>query len=347
MSSRAEVMRAIGLHRYLPIGHSDSLVGETIAKPVPVGRDLLVHVKAVAVNPVDVKVRSPKEKVEESLKVLGWDAAGTVVETGPECVLFRPGDEVYYSGCITRPGTNSEYHCVDERIVGRKPVSLDYGEAAALPLTSITAWEAIFERLHAPVDAAQNRGKAMLIIGAAGGVGSIAVQLARHAGFTVIGTASRQESADWVRHCGADHVIDHHGEMLPQLQAIGIAQVPYIFCLHDTDRYWAGMARLVAPQGRICAIVPTKQPVDLSVLHSKSVTFAWELMFTRPANRTEDMEEQHRLLNRVSDLVDRGVLRSTVTTRLTPISAENLKQAHALIEGGRTLGKIVIEGPFV
>lgn len=345
--SRSEVMRAVGLYRYLPIDHSGSLVSATVPRPIPDGRDLLVRVKAVAVNPVDIKVRSPRERVEEKLRILGWDAAGTVEETGPECMLFKPGDEVYYSGCITKPGTNSEYHRVDERIVGRKPASLDYGEAAALPLTAITAWEAIFERLHVPADPAQNRGKAMLIIGAAGGVGSIAVQLARHAGLTVIGTASRTESADWVKRCGADHVIDHNEEMLPQLQAIGIAQVPYIFCLHDTDRYWASMARLIAPQGRICAIVPTKQAVDLAVLHSKSVTFVWELMFTRPANRTDDMEEQHRLLNRISALVDQGVFRSTMTTRLSPISAENLKQAHALIEGGRTLGKIVIEGPFV
>lgn len=337
-------MKAIGLHRYLPIEHEDSLVERMIEKPVATGRDLLVKIEAVAVNPVDIRVRTPRDKTEENLKVLGWDAAGIVVEVGEDCRLFRPGDQVYYAGSIKRPGTNSEYHLVDERIVGRKPASLDYAEAASLPLTGITAWEALFERLGISQDREQNRGRTILMIGAAGGVGSIALQLARHVGLTVIGTASRSESTDWVLECGAHHVIDHRVAMLPQLNALGLADVDYILCLSNTDQHWAQMASAIAPQGKICSIVPTTGPVDLSILQSKSVTFAWESMFARSSFQTKDMEEQHRMLNRMAELIDEGVLKAAVTQRFSPINAANLKRAHAMLESNRTLGKIVLEG---
>ncbi|MBN2984672.1 zinc-binding alcohol dehydrogenase family protein [Cohnella algarum] len=336
-------MKAVGLYNYLPIEHPESLIELELAKPVPTGRDLLVKVKAVSVNPVDTKVRAPKDRTESSPKVLGWDVAGVVEQTGPECVLFQPGDEVYYAGSITRPGGNSEFHLVDERIVGRKPSSLDFAEAAALPLTAITAWEGLFERLGISRSKEDNAGKAILIIGAAGGVGSIAVQLAKVAGLTVVGTASRPESADWAAVLGADNIINHYEGFVPQLQAIGRQTVDYIFCLNATEKHWRNMAEAIAPQGKICSIVETKEALDLTLLKDKSASFAWEFMFTRPKYGTEDMVEQHRLLNEVARLADAGALRTTMTERLTPIGADQLRKAHAKVESGRTIGKIVLE----
>ncbi|MNI49523.1 Zinc-type alcohol dehydrogenase-like protein [compost metagenome] len=314
-----------------------------LVKPVPAARDILVKVKAISVNPVDTKVRSPKARVEESPKVLGWDVAGVVEQVGEECTLFSPGDEVFYAGSITRAGGNSEYHLVDERIVGTKPASLNFAEAAALPLTSITAWEGLFDRLGISKVAADNNGKTILIIGAAGGVGSIATQLAKHAGLTVIGTASRPESAEWVKSLGADQVINHFEDFLPQLQAAGFAQVDYIFCLNSTEKHWKSMAEAVAPQGKICSIVETDELLDLTLLKDKSITFVWELMFTRSMFRTPDMIEQHKLLNEIARFVDEGVIRTTTTEQLTPINAANLRKAHELLETGRTVGKVVLE----
>ncbi|MFC0211750.1 zinc-binding alcohol dehydrogenase family protein [Paenibacillus chartarius] len=336
-------MKAVGLYRYLPIEAADSLVDVVVPKPSPSGRDLLVEVKAVSVNPADAKVRQPKAAVEAEPRILGWDAAGIVAEAGPACTLFKPGDEVYYAGSIARPGANSEFHLVDERIVGPKPVTLDFAEAAALPLTSITAWEALVDRLRVSPLPGGNRDKTILIIGAAGGVGSMAVQLARYLGFTVIGTASRPESSAWVTELGAAHVINHYEEFVPQLAALGFSSVDYILCCNDTDLHWANMASAIAPQGGICAIVPSVQPVNLALLHRKSVTFAWELMFTRPAFETPDMAEQHKLLARLADWIDAGHLRTTLTRRLGPMNAASLKQAHALIESGRTIGKIALD----
>ncbi|PYI51508.1 zinc-binding alcohol dehydrogenase family protein [Paenibacillus flagellatus] len=336
-------MKAVGLYRYLPIGHAESLMDVEIEKPVPAGRDVLVRVKAISVNPVDVKVRSPKDREERTPRVLGWDVAGVVEQIGPECVLFQPGDDVYYAGSIDRPGGNSEFHLVDERIVGRKPASLDFAQAAALPLTSITAWEGLFDRLGVSSDPAENAGKSILIIGAAGGVGSVATQLARYAGLTVVGTASRPESVEWVKSLGADYTINHYEEFVPQLQAIGLQQVDYIFCLNSMEKHWSRMAEAIAPQGKICAIAETGGPLDLLPLKNKSVTFVWELMFTRPMFRTEDMIEQHNLLNAVADLVDRNIVRTTVTEKLEPIDAANLRKAHAMVETGRMMGKVVLE----
>lgn len=336
-------MKAVGLYRYLPIEQEDSLVDLIVDKPAPTGRDLLVQVRAVSVNPVDTKVRSPKEQVETTPKILGYDVAGIVVETGPESTLFQPGDEVYYAGSIARQGGNSEYHLVDERIVGRKPASLDFAEAAALPLTSITAWEALFDRMGVSQDPVVNQGKALLIIGAAGGVGSIAIQLAKIAGLTVIGTASRPETSDWVRSLGADHIIDHRQELAPQMQALGYATVPYIFCLNALDQHWAGISEIIAPTGTVCAIDDPKVPLDLRLLKRKSATFVWEFMFTRPVYETDDMIEQHRLLNQIAAYVEQGRVKTTMTTRLTPIHAATLRQAHAQLESNTTIGKLVIE----
>jgi len=335
-------MRAVGLYRYLPSDDPEALLDLNLDTPLPGDRDLLVSVHAVSVNPVDTKVRRPRPHVETRPRILGWDVAGVVEAVGPNATLFRPGDEVYYAGSITRPGGNSEYHLVDERIVGPKPRTLDFAAAAALPLTAITAWEGLFERLGIVRDG-RDRGKRILIIGGAGGVGSIAIQLARRlVGLEVIATASRETSATWCRELGADHIIDHFGDLPAQLAATGHPLVDYIFCLQDTDRYWTAMAQMIAPQGKICSIVETRAPVDIGLLQRKSATFAYELMFTRAIFETPDMIEQHRLLSAVAELIDVGALRATASTVLRPIDAQNLRKAHAMLEGGRTVGKVVL-----
>ncbi|GIO84870.1 NADPH:quinone reductase [Paenibacillus faecis] len=339
-----ETMKAVGLYKYLPIEDPESLLDVEVEKPVPAGRDLLVKVRAISVNPVDYKVRSPKNREESEPKILGWDVAGVVEQVGPEVTLFRPGDEVFYAGSITRPGGNSEFHLVDERIVGMKPSKLDFAQAAALPLTSITAWESLYDRLGISRNKDDNEGKTILIIGAAGGVGSIATQLAKYSGLTVIGTASRPESADWVTGLGADHVINHFEAFLPQLKAAGWEQVDYILCLNSTEKHWSNMAEAIAPQGKICSIVETDELLNLTLLKNKSVTFVWELMFTRSTYQTPDMIEQHNLLNELARLVDDGVLRTTTNETLKPINAANLRKAHAMLETGRTVGKVVLEG---
>jgi len=337
-------MKAVGIRQHLPISDEASLLDLEVPKPVARGRDLLVAVEAIAVNPVDTKVRARKSQVEDPPRILGWDAAGVVEAVGPEVTLFSPGDEVFYAGSITRPGSNSEFQIVDERIVGMKPSSRTFVEAAALPLTSITAWEALFDRFGISTEG-KDAGKKLLIIGGAGGVGSIAIQLAKQvAGLEIIATASRDESTKWCMELGANQVVNH-GESIPgQLRALGIDAVEYVLCLNSTDQHWAAMAEVVAPQGHICSIVETAAPVELGVLMRKSASFSWELMFTRPMFETADMIEQHRLLNEISTLVDSGRIRTTVTDVLRPISAANLRAAHARIEGGRTVGKIVLEG---
>jgi NADPH2:quinone reductase len=335
-------MKAIGLYRYLPIKDPESLIDIELPQPTPGGRDLLVHVKAISVNPVDVKVRAPKNQHETAPRVLGWDAAGVVEAVGPDCSLFKPGDEVYYAGSIARSGSNSEYHLVDERIVGCKPVSLNFAQAAALPLTAITAWEGLFERLSVAQQRSENVGKSILIIGAAGGVGSIATQLAARVGLTVIGTASRPETVQWAKGHGATYTIDHHQPFGPQLKSLGFATVDYIFCLNATEQHWDNMVEAIVPQGKICAIVETHKLLNLSALQYKSVTFVWEVMFTRSLFQTPDILEQHHLLNCVAELVDAGELQTTLAECLSPINAANLRRAHELIERGSMIGKVVL-----
>ena len=337
-------MKAVGLYRYLPIDDPESLLDLEVEDPRPDGRDLLVEVKAIAVNPVDYKSRAPRPQVETAPKILGWDVAGVVKAAGSGCTLFKPGDAVYYAGSRLRPGGNSELHLVDERIVGRKPRNLRFAEAAALPLTTLTAWEGLFDRLGISKTGADG-GKRVLIIGGAGGVGSIAIQLARRvAHLRVIATASRPESAAWARELGADETIDHTKDLAPQLAALGTADVDYILCCNSTDHHFPAFAAIIAPQGKICSIVNTTKPVDLAPLMQKSVTFAWELMFTRPAFQTADMIVQHQILDEAAALVEAGTLTTTAATRLAPINAANLKKAHALLEGGHVVGKIVLEG---
>ncbi|KFN02567.1 zinc-binding alcohol dehydrogenase family protein [Bacillus clarus] len=337
-------MKAIGLHEYLPIEEENSLIDIELERPVPKGNDILVKVHAISVNPVDTKVRSPKDKKEIEPKILGWDASGVVVKAGEGCTLFKEGDEVFYAGSITRQGTYSEYHLVDERIVGKKPNSLNDAESAAIPLTAITAWEGLFERLGIDYDKKdENKLKNILIIGGAGGVGSIAIQLAKWAGLNVIATASRSETIQWVEKFGADYIANHHQPFKEQLLELGLKDVDYIFCLNNTDQHWHGMGEIITPQGKICSIVENEQPLDINILKSKSATFVWEFMFTKAMYETADMITQHELLNKVSELLDEGILKTTLNETLTPINAENLKKAHALVESGRTIGKIVLE----
>jgi zinc-binding alcohol dehydrogenase family protein len=266
--------------------------------------------------------------------VLGWDAAGIVSEVGKDVSLFKVGDEVYYAGDVTRPGCDSEFHLVDERIVGRKPKTLDFAQAAAMPLTSITAWEAFHDRMKVKA------GKSILIIGGAGGVGSIAIQLAKRAGLRVTATASRPESIAWVKELGADQVVDHRKPLVPQVSA-----ADYVANFSgDLDAYWEAMAELVAPQGAVVAIVGNQKPLPMDVVRSKSATVCWELMFTRPRFKTPDMIEQHRLLNQVAELLDAGSLRCTLKETLSPINGANLKKAHARLESGTMIGKLVLKG---
>ncbi len=337
-------LKAVGLYKYLPIDDAESLLDLDIETPSPQGSELLVNVKAIAVNPVDTKMRAPQDKVEEIPRVLGWDAAGVVEAVGPDAKLFKPGDEVFYAGSFIRPGCNSEFHIVDERIVGTKPKSLDFSQAAAMPLTSITAWEALFDRLGIDQSGA-DKDKKLLILGGAGGVGSIATQFAKQvAKLNVTSTASRPESRKWCKELGVDRIINHYLDITEQVNELGISGYDYILCLNDTDEHWQSMASVIAPQGKICSIVETAADVDLGALKSKSATFVWEFMFTRSMYETDDMIEQHNLLNRVSELIDKGIIKTTVSDVLEPINAKNLKSAHAIIEGRHSIGKIVLQG---
>jgi NADPH2:quinone reductase len=336
-------MKAVALKRYLPSSDPESLLDVELPDPKPQGRELLVRVHAISVNPVDVKVRSPKDKTEASPRVLGWDAAGVVEATGPDCTLFKVGDAVFYAGSLLRPGCDSELHVVDERIVGPKPRSLDFAQAAALPLTALTAYEGLFDRLSIDVGG-RHAGRTLLVINGAGGVGSIAIQLAKLAGLRVIATSSRPESQQWCRTLGADHVINHREDIPKQLKDLGSPEVDYLFNTVNTVAYWDTMVEVIKPFGRIVSIVEADQPVKLGALMRKSVSFAWELMFTRAMFQTEDLAEQHRILKQVAEWIDAGRLKTTLTEKLTPISAANLRAAHAKVESGKMVGKLVLEG---
>jgi zinc-binding alcohol dehydrogenase family protein len=299
-----------------------------LPKPPPTGRDLLVKVEAVSVNPVDYKQR----KQASASKILGWDAAGIVESTGKDCSLFKAGDAVYYAGDVTRPGCDSEYHLVDERIVGRKPKKLDFAQAAAMPLTSITAWEAFFDRMKV------QRGKTLLIISGAGGVGSIGIQLAKNFGLRVIATASRPETVAWVKELGADEVVGRDFRAR-------VKNVDYVANFSgELDAYWEAMAEVVAPQGAMVAIVGNTKPLPMDAVRMKSVTMCWELMFTRPRFQTPDMIEQHKLLNEVAERLDAGKLKCTLKETLSPINGANLRKAHERLESGTMIGKLVLKG---
>lgn len=336
-------MKAVAYRQAGPIDRPDSLIDVDLPTPVAAGRDLLVEVAAISVNPVDTKVRTSSAPAPGDTKVLGWDAVGRVVATGSNANAFRPGDEVWYAGSIARPGANSQFHLVDERLVGRKPKSLSNPEAAALPLTAITAWEMLFDRLDVrrSVPGAAN---AILLIGGAGGVGSIAIQLARAlTNLTVIATASRPETAAWARELGAHHVVNHSRLLADEVAALGLGAPAFVFSTTHTHNHLGEIAKLIAPQGRF-GLIDDPESLDVTGFKRKAVSVHWELMFTRSLFETPDMEEQGKLLNEVARLVDAGQLRTTVTEVLRPINADNLRRAHAIIESGRARGKIVLEG---
>ena len=337
-------MKAVALTRYLPIDDPQSLVDVELPAPTASGHDLLVRVEAISVNPVDTKVRSPKPQVEAQPRVLGFDAAGVVEAVGEDVTRFKVGDRVYYAGDITRPGTNSELHLVDERIVGAAPASLSAAQAAALPRTAITAWELLFQRM--PFDADNGgRGKSLLIIAGAGGVGSIAIQIAKRAGFSVIATASRSESVEWCRQMGADHVIDHRQPLAPQLKALGFEQVDAALNLADTDRYWETLGEVLAPQGHVGLIVEPSGALKIGDPYkAKCIGIHWEMMFSRPRFKTPDMVEQGKILDRVAQLIDAGELKGTHTETLGKIDAANMRETHRRLESGTTIGKLVLAG---
>ena len=336
-------MKAVGYRRSLPIVEAESLIDVELEQPVPGGRDLLVKVEAVSVNPVDTKVRMRAAPEPGKVKVLGFDAAGTVEAVAPGVTLFRPGDKVWYAGSILRQGTNAEFHLVDERIVGAMPKRLSFAEAAALPLTSITAWEMLFDRFGIPLDKPTTAGS-LLIIGAAGGVGSIAIQLARRlSGLTVIATASRPETRAWCLELGAHHVLDHSRPLPAELETLGLASVDYIFGVTATERHLGEIAEMLAPQGKF-GLIDDPKALDALPFKRKSASIHWEAMFARSMFETPDMIAQHRLLNEVARLVDDGLIRSTATETMGRIDASTPKRAHALIESGRARGKLVLAG---
>ncbi|MCR6633218.1 MAG: zinc-binding alcohol dehydrogenase family protein [Magnetospirillum sp.] len=335
-------MRAVAYRHSLPITDPKALEDVELDRPAPTGRDLLVEVKAVSVNPVDTKVRHRTDP-QGAPKVLGYDAAGVVVATGPDATLFKPGDEVFYAGSIARSGTNAEFHLVDERIVGAKPKSLDFAAAAALPLTSITAWELLFDRLEIKRGPGADT-RTLLIVGGAGGVGSIAIQLARRlTGLTVIATASRPDTKQWCKDLGAHHVIDHSQPLKPQIEALGLKAPELVVSLTATDQHQADIADLIAPQGRF-GLIDDPAKFELGLFKRKCVSVHWEFMFTRSLFDTPDIAEQHKLLGEVAKLVDQGVLRTTLAETMGAINAANLIKAHALIESGKAKGKVVLAG---
>lgn len=337
-------MKAVGYFKSLPLSEADSLIDLTVDNPAPAGHDLRVAVKAISVNPVDVKMRMRAAAGPgEPAKILGYDAAGVVEAVGPEVSLFKTGDEVFYAGSVVRPGTNSEFHMVDERIVGRKPKTLTFAQAAAIPLTGITAWEMLFDRLAVARGAAPD-GRALLVMGGAGGVGSILIQIARKlTGLTIIATASRPQTRDWCLKRGAHHVIDHSQPMAEQLRALGNPNVALVASINGTAKHLPAIIDLIAPQGKV-GLIEVPPTVDAAPIMRKAVSLHWESMFTRSMFGTPDMIEQHKLLNEISAMIDRGDIVTTAAIEFSPINAANLKKAHAQIESGTTIGKVVLSG---
>jgi NADPH:quinone reductase len=338
----AHAVKAVAYQHSLPIQEEASLIDVDLPRPSPDGRDLLVRVMAISVNPVDAKMRQRSAPQNGSHRVLGWDASGVVERVGPHATLFKEGDPVFYAGAIDRQGTNAEFHLVDERLVGPKPRTLSHAEAAAVPLTAITAWETLFDRLdiRRTVPGASN---ALLIVGGAGGVGSMAIQLARQlTDLIVIATASRDETRAWVKALGAHHVLDHGRPLAAQMSALSIGAPAFVLSTTQTDKHFDEIVELIAPQGRF-ALIDDPDPIDVRKLKRKSISLHWELMFTRSIFKTADMARQHELLAAVSALLDEGRLRTTLAQNFGTINAANLRRAHALLETGKARGKIVLE----
>jgi zinc-binding alcohol dehydrogenase family protein len=336
-------MKAVAYRRSLPIEDAESLQDVELPGPVAQGRDLLVKVEAVSVNPVDTKIRKRVDP-QGADKVLGWDAAGTVVAVGADVTLFKPGDTVFYAGAIDRSGSNAALQLVDERIVGRRPSTLDFAQAAAMPLTTLTAWELLFDRLGVPRGSTARSG-VVLIVGGAGGVGSMAIQLARRlTNFTVVATASRDDSRAWATDMGAHHVVDHRADLVAAVKAVAPQGVDYVLSLTHTEQHFPALVELLKPQGKLGLIDDPATPLDIGLMKSKSISLHWEFMYTRSLHHTEDMQAQHRILNEVSDLVDAGVLRTTLRENIGAINAGNLRRAHAQLESASTIGKLVLSG---
>ena len=336
-------MKAIGFKQSLPITKKNSFIEFEMEIPAPKGFDLLVKIAAISVNPVDFKIRqsAAKDTVLDTPKIIGWDAAGTVEAVGEKTSKFNIGDQVYYAGDITRNGSNAEYQLIDERIVGHKPKKLSNADAAAMPLTSLTAYETLFDRIK--INPEKDQGKSVLVLAGAGGVGSIAIQLAKKiANLTVTETASRPDSIQWCKDLGADYVVNHHN-LNEELAKIGHGEVNYILDFVDLEGYWETAAEIIKPQGHIVSITGSNEPLNLDILKTKSVSFSWEFMYTRSMFKTDDIERQHAILNHIADLLDAGTIRSTLTSTLEGFTVDNLKEAHKMQESGKSIGKTVIQ----
>jgi NADPH2:quinone reductase len=340
---KTKKMKAIGFNTSLQITDDNSLFEFSTEKPIPGEHDLLVKVEAVSVNPVDFKVRQTSAKgiVLEKPKIIGWDAVGVVEAIGKNVTLFEVGDRVFYAGDITKQGSNAEYQNIDERLVGKKPVLLTVEEAAVMPLTSLTAWETFFNRIR--ISAENDKGKSILIIGGAGGVGSIAIQLAKKiVGLNVITTASRPETIEWCKKLDADFVVNHN-DLVNEVRAAGFKEVDYIVDFVNAEYYWDTFVELIKPQGHIASITALTKPIELMKLRAKSVSFSWESMFTRSTYETSDMIEQGRILNEISNLLDNSIIKTTLKKVLLGMTTENFKEAHQLLESGKSIGKIAIK----
>ena len=335
-------MKAIGFKKHLKIDDPESLIDFEMKKPIAKGHDLLVKVNAVSVNPVDVGVRKGGHSVLKTPKVIGWDACGVVEEVGSKVSLFKPGDRVFYAGSFIRSGSDSEYQLVDERIVGHAPETLKDNEAAAMPLTSLTAYEALFEQMDLTWNQENNQHKTILIINGAGGVGSVATQLAHLAGLTVIATASRPDSIKWTQGHGADYVVNHHEDLVKQVRKLGFKYVDYILELKDLDGHWKEMCELIKPEGHIVSITENHRPINLRLLTKKKAHFSWEWIYTKSYYQTDDMITQHDILDKIAQMLDSGNLRCTMTKSLIPLNATNLRKAHKLVESGHMSGKVVV-----
>lgn len=336
------IMKAVAYQKAGPITSSEALVDVELETPVAEGHDLLVRVQAVSVNPVDTKIRKNVSADNNQWKTLGWDAVGVVEAIGDKVSQFKVGDVVWYAGALNRQGSNSELQLVDEHIVGHKPKTLEPREAAALPLTAITAWEMLFDRLQVPKVAPENTS--ILVIGGAGGVGSITIQLLKQlTNLTIITTASRAETKEWVKQLGADYVLDHSQPLTTQIKQLGLNAPLYVFSTTQTDQHLSDIVELIAPQGHF-GLIDDPAQLDIKPFKSKSVSVHWEFMFTRSMYQTQDMVKQSELLNEVSELVDAGKIKTTLSQVLSPINAQNLKLAHQQIESGTTKGKIVLHG---
>jgi len=337
-------MRAFGANKHLKITNPDSIFEFEVAKPTPTGRDILVHVLATSVNPVDVYDRG-RTTEGQGPKVTGWDVYGVVDSVGDSVTMFKPGNKVFYAGAYDRKGCDSEYHLVDERIVGQAPQKLTPAESAAMPLTALTAWEALFEQMTIDIDDSKhNKERVILIIGGAGGVGSVATQLAHIAGLKVISTASRPETISWTKQYGANMVVNHHHNLISQVHNLGYRYVDYILELNNLDKHWHEITELIKPSGIVVSITGSSKPIKLSELKTKRVKFAWEWMYAKSFYQTEDMISQHEILNQIADLLDNGKLMSTLNKSLVPINAENLRHAHEIVASKHEIGKVVVEG---